>query len=164
MSIADRVKKLRLAADMTQAEFAERLMISRDYLSQIEGGREPSSRLAMQIDLIERLGLDAIGVRTDAADKVGTVGMLKEDGPTYGQTTRPATRADCEALFKQFMAAAEKDPNGIPHAYMLIRQYLRPEVFQENAADYRALREKARVDYPARPESSSGRGGKTKAS
>ena len=53
-SIADRVRILRRKLDMTQAEFAGELLISRDYLSQIENGREPSKRIVRSIDLLER--------------------------------------------------------------------------------------------------------------
>lgn len=84
--------------------------------------------------------------------------VLKETPRAYG--TSHATRADCENLLKEYLDAAERDPNGIPHAYITMRQHLRPESFAQGletdtAARGAEIRRRARVDYPARPEGGS---------
>lgn len=75
-SIADRVRTLR--GKLSQADFAKRLHISRDYLSQIENGREPSARFIHQIELLEQVGL----AKLPDADSVGT-GVVEEDALDY---------------------------------------------------------------------------------
>ncbi len=86
-SIADRVRKLR--GDLSQAAFAKRLLISRDYLSQIENGREPSPRLVQQIELLERVGL--------APEKADSVGITSE------KVVNEGANEDLEAEIRRFI-------------------------------------------------------------
>lgn len=84
-SIADRVKALRDRHGLTQAELAKRLFISRDYISQIENGREPSAGLKQQVELLERVGIpgsnnaDPVGTATEAQSSYGAADSLKKE-------------------------------------------------------------------------------------
>jgi repressor LexA len=51
---AERLRQWRASQDMTQADAAEKLGIDRAYLSQIEGGRKPGSRLRGRFQLVEK--------------------------------------------------------------------------------------------------------------
>jgi SOS-response transcriptional repressor LexA len=51
---AERLRFWRAGLDLTQADAAERLGIDRAYLSQIEGGRKPGSRLRTRFLLLEK--------------------------------------------------------------------------------------------------------------
>lgn len=92
-SIADRVKRLRKGAGLTQAQFADRLLLSRDYISQIENGREPGPRLVQQIEMLEKVGLpsdDSVGTPyLMNADKADTADMLMEEPQASYGTIRP---------------------------------------------------------------------------
>ena len=52
--ISERVIALRARLGLNQAEFANKLGISRNYVSMIEGGREPAKHLLMAIEAMER--------------------------------------------------------------------------------------------------------------
>lgn len=61
-SLPERVKALRKAAGMSQAEFAKKLFLSRGLLNGIETGREktPSPWIVQQIDLLEQVGVQLL--------------------------------------------------------------------------------------------------------
>lgn len=76
------MRRLRTQAGLTQAAFAERLLVSRDYISQIENGREPGPRLVQQLELLEKVGIvpaDRVGKMGDAA----VVHALREEPAAY---------------------------------------------------------------------------------
>jgi transcriptional regulator with XRE-family HTH domain len=64
--ISNRVRKLRGAMHLSQEEFAHQLGVSRNYVSMIEGGREPSANIVKLIELLEskHLGKAPDGPRT----------------------------------------------------------------------------------------------------
>jgi SOS-response transcriptional repressor LexA len=53
-NFSDRLRFWRASQDLTQADAAEQLGIDRAYLSQIEGGRRPGTRLRMRFLLLEK--------------------------------------------------------------------------------------------------------------
>jgi transcriptional regulator with XRE-family HTH domain len=75
--ISTRVSRLREKLGLNQTELAKRLGISRNYLSMIELGREPSPTLAELIRLLER---DADQARPDGWDTRGGSSII-EDRP-----------------------------------------------------------------------------------
>lgn len=78
---ANRVREFRRARKLTQEELAEKLGVTRNYLSMIEGGREPS---AMLMELFGHLENSATS-RVSTEDKTagGTAGRLEECAVNY---------------------------------------------------------------------------------
>lgn len=64
--ISNRMRTLRRAMDLSQEEFAQQLGVSRNYVSMIEGGREPSANIIKLVELLEskHLGQAPNGPRT----------------------------------------------------------------------------------------------------
>jgi len=70
-NFSHRVKNLRVALGLNQEAFATRLGVSRNYVSMIEGGREPSEALIKYFETIERETFgDASGGKDDEAGSV----------------------------------------------------------------------------------------------
>lgn len=121
-TIADRVKTLRKAAGLTQAQFAEKLHFSRDYISQIEGGRDPGARFKQQIELIERIGMAALS-RPPVDDSVGIAQqLLKESALIYGDPILIAK--DARRFFEETLSAAGKDTSRLGWVREQLRAHL----------------------------------------
>ncbi len=69
---AERLRQWRASQDLTQADAAEKLGIDRAYLSQIEGGRKPGSRLRSRFQIVEK------ATAPQAAPNVGAAYNLRQ--------------------------------------------------------------------------------------
>ena len=124
-----RFREIRDELDLTQQELAERLLLSRNYIAQIEMGvREPSVRVvgAAEALLAKAHRANRAGAAVDIPHlKTGVprAAQLEEPSDRYGtvasripQQRSPSTRADCEAYAQELFDAASlsKDPNAWP--------------------------------------------------
>jgi transcriptional regulator with XRE-family HTH domain len=102
-----RIKALRLEAKLTQAQFAEKMFLSRGLLNGLETGREtPSKWIVQQVDILERAGvafLDKI-----APDEVSDKFTVNEDALS-GLSATSTIAAEVRKLFEQVIQAAEGD-------------------------------------------------------
>lgn len=63
----DRIKQVRANAKLTQTEFADKLGLTKNYISLVENGnREPSDRTIN--DICEKFGVNPIWLRTGAGE------------------------------------------------------------------------------------------------
>jgi phage repressor protein C with HTH and peptisase S24 domain/DNA-binding XRE family transcriptional regulator len=69
-NFSERLRALRQKLEMTQTELAAELKINRSYLSQIENGLQPSTRLQERVEILEKIGV----IRPEAETS-------REDGP-----------------------------------------------------------------------------------
>lgn len=76
LRFADRVKSYRKREGISQEEFANRLGISRNYVSMIEGGHEPSEQVRLHFSLLESSPLPPAAP--------GQAEKVNEDSPDYG--------------------------------------------------------------------------------
>lgn len=127
---ADLSKSLRKAlGGITQAELATKLLLSRNYISQIEASlKSPSDRVLAQME-------NMLTQATSTVSKKPRVEMppqwtVEEHGPQPMVASRlsptpgaPSTRADCEALFADLLDAAERSGN--PNAFPVIHDRLK---------------------------------------
>jgi len=121
---ASRFREARELLNLTQQGLADRLLLSRNYIAQIEMGvRDPSLRVLS--------GLESLLAKVDPArrpparlksgGKGGAVVREAQDryetvASRFTQPRTPATRKDCEAYVQGLLdlAAASNDPNAWP--------------------------------------------------
>jgi len=126
---ADLSRSVRERLHFTQAELAAHVLVSRNYISQIEAGLKiPSKRLRVVFkDLLAESALLAEKGKPYAGAhlKTGGISGRVEEQHAVGsdavasrlpQKREPSTRADCEAYFAKLMDAADlsDDPNAFP--------------------------------------------------
>lgn len=94
-AVASRMKELRNSLGLTQAEFAERLCVSRKTLSEIENGKkEPGGLLLHGLEYC--FGTDRVWILS------GKGGMLKRVSPDAVEIGEVACSAEAEELINGF--------------------------------------------------------------
>lgn len=56
-SVGDRIREIRIAAEMTQDELAEQSGLSRKWINRLENGRDVSPRLVTLVGIAKALGV-----------------------------------------------------------------------------------------------------------
>lgn len=112
--ISERLKLLRQKLNLTQEGLARKLMISREYLSRMENGHEPSARLEKAITDAELIAHSE-----------------NNDHPTSDEKSHSDNEVDTQiqqarALFEQLLAAANGSPQRLGWIIEQIHQHLRP--------------------------------------
>lgn len=75
--IKDRIKEVRVAANLTQLEFAEKLSLTRNYIAQVEiGAKEPSDRTIR--DICREFNVSETWLRTGAGEMKAAVSREQE--------------------------------------------------------------------------------------
>ncbi|MBA4136749.1 MAG: hypothetical protein C0518_05480 [Opitutus sp.] len=126
---ADRLKRLRATLQLSQDEMAERLGVSRVWLSYLENAqREVNELLQIKIERLEKVaGVDSEHVnpvdekRLNLGEKARGVEETRSDiygvvASRFTDRKSPSTRKDCEDYFTQLMDAADlaENPNAFP--------------------------------------------------
>lgn len=138
MSIfSDKVRNLRKSYGLSQERFANRLGISRDYLSQLENGREPSRALKTLIETFERSGIgdaDSVGnyrqgrPRDSVIEEEQASPMVSfAPGQQPGNPAPQPTRADCERHFRRWLDRAENEPGMIGYTWVMLQKHFSPD-------------------------------------
>lgn len=121
----------RALGGITQAGLAAKLLVSRNYISQIEAGLKiPSPRLVAQMERMLTESTTQVS-KTAALKSGGRAGAVEEAKvASYGgvasripQKRQPSTRQDCEDYFRQLMDRADLSDN--PNAFPVIHDRLR---------------------------------------
>lgn len=110
---SERIKKLRGDMGLGQTEFAKLLRISRNYVSMLEGGREPSSVLLAHFDRVEQdFELQRL---KDQRDQAHQKILLREDPAAYvtGARAKLKTAREAKGMTQAALAKAigYKDPS-----------------------------------------------------
>jgi len=105
LNTAQRLRNVRFRLGLSQAELANRMGISRNYLSMIEGGKEPSNPILHLINLLEK---DADALKRPDPGKAPKVFSVKETPAEYGASKD--IRA-VEGLKVALVAEFERLPN-----------------------------------------------------
>jgi transcriptional regulator with XRE-family HTH domain len=127
-------KSLRQAlGGLTQAELAARLLVSRNYISQIEADlKEPSKRLRAQMEAL------LTESAKQPADKVSSQIEENSQAP-YGSAD--ALRAEVRRHFEERLAEANDDPVRLGWLLQQMREYLRrPSDWKVESAEERKRR------------------------
>ena len=99
----DRVKKIRQESGITQAQFADRIGLSRNYVAMIEiGQREPSDRTIS--DICREFGVNEEWLRTGK----GEMFLPKSRGQEIGEIVKAAAQHDPETAAKFFSSLLEE--------------------------------------------------------
>lgn len=142
LSFCERISSLREHLGLNQEEMGAKFGVSRNYYSQLEGGkRRPSDSLARILDLLElvhtgRQSLDRMAFQrespaiTEEAKGTYMGNITISHLGTQSYTVLPI-RVRLEAHFKDYLDAAERDPNGLPYAYKVVMKYLVISDFEE---------------------------------
>jgi transcriptional regulator with XRE-family HTH domain len=105
---------------MSQADFATKvLLVSRDYLSQLENGRQPSERLKQQVELLEKVG----SVHPSDADSVGISRPSESRAPFPSES--PA-KAALRREFETLLSAAGEEPDRLGWIRVQMAEHLAP--------------------------------------
>lgn len=118
---ADRVRKLRNSYGISQEKFAKRLGISRDYLSQLENGREPGRHVQKIIELFESANINPVGnsSQSDETDLPATHQVNEDSGNEYLKR-----RKECEDHLKKYLDRTATVPGAVDHALIQLRLHL----------------------------------------
>lgn len=122
------MRKLRKSYGLSQALFARRLGISRDYLSQLERGREPGPSLSRLVSAMERSGIGnapSSAQSAKLAESAGAEHSAKLSPFPEGRPREP-TRADCEAAFRRWLDYAERTPGMIGYTWVMLQRDFTP--------------------------------------
>lgn len=136
--VSDRFREIRTLLDLTQQGLADRLLLSRNYITQIETGtRTPSPRV---LSAAEALLTKAHTANVDTGHHLisGRPPDSRVDEPSARYETvasripldrRMPTRADCEDLLQQVLDAAEAEgsPENIPVIYHRLKKQFPPD-------------------------------------
>ena len=99
----DRVKKIRQESGITQAQFADKIGLSRNYVAMIEiGQREPSDRTIL--DICREFGVNEEWLRTGK----GEMFLPKSRGQEIGEIVKAAAQHDPETAAKFFSSWLEE--------------------------------------------------------
>ena len=99
----DRVKKIRQESGITQAQFADKIGLSRNYVAMIEiGQREPSDRTIL--DICREFGVHEDWLRTGK----GEMFLPKSRGQEIGEIVKAAAQHDPETAAKFFSSLLEE--------------------------------------------------------
>ena len=126
--ISDRFKAVRSELNLTQQGLAQMLLLSRNYIAQIEmGAREPTVRVVNALEqLVDQRRAQSTnhpasseGLKTgDKRNRVDAPSVRYSGGVAsrIPQRRAPSTRADCEDYFRSLLDAADlgDDPNAFP--------------------------------------------------
>lgn len=124
-------------------------MISRDYLSQIENGREPSPRLVQQIELLERVGITA-----DYADSVD-----RSAGQSLAEDSSQELEAEIRRFIDEVLRGAQGDAGRLGWIREQLHAHLRtPAHWSASKAAIlkKALTEQRPVRSPEKGQESTG--------
>jgi transcriptional regulator with XRE-family HTH domain len=124
------ITRIRQITGWTQSDIAQRALVDRSYISQIESGKkEPSRRLGEKIMI---LAMQA-GVELSQEDVTEYTGLVQEYRPLYDQT-RPKKiipdtigRDEIEEHLRNYLDVAEQVPGGLGYAWGMARKYLDPD-------------------------------------
>lgn len=119
ISLSKRLKDLRSEHGLTQEALAQQLIISREYLSRLENGHEPSERLLRAVDQLEadlRKG------------KLSHDGSDKNPQPKLGSDEQRSSDFEKEArrLFEEAVVSAAGDPARLGWIVIQLRRHLLP--------------------------------------
>lgn len=140
----ERLRSLRKILRLNQTGMAERLGITRVWLSMLENSSREVSEL-LQIK-IERLECERQGGCVNRVNGQLPHASGNGEGPALrtidGRGVAMPTRADCEAHFKAYLDAAEADgrPENFPYIFRQLRQGLPLDEWKTAASFRRAAR------------------------
>lgn len=121
------MSSLRKKLSINQAELAKRLGISRNYVSMIEGGREPSKQFISAFQMLEKQGDAAMGPAPEGHPAV------KEDEPSRLMGTADLSRMlyelaefaprQCMEMCQRWISRYEysRDPRYLAYSKKLLR-------------------------------------------
>ena len=126
--ISDRFRAVRSELKLTQQQLAQALLLSRNYIAQIEmGAREPTVRVVNALEqLVDRQRARSTNhpAREEGLKAGDKRHRIEEPQLAYSggvasripQRRAPSTRADCEDYFRSLLDAADlgDDPNAFP--------------------------------------------------
>jgi len=141
--LKDRLQDALKALDIPKQEMASELRITPEWLSKILNGHHQGSEdIGLRLeDLLRRRGIESTSIKRDSGNtRIPTAGSgtrRSDKPPRYGLTEpdsgaiekRMPNRADCEALFRRILDAAEREgsPENVPVLYRLMKKHLASE-------------------------------------